>query len=419
MWTAAWEAAASVCVCENGGGGGGGGDEVGSVDAPHAPSPATTAASTAAAARAAASTGRSHTDGERLWQPAVPMVPRAPPARLDPCRRSRHHLPHADRSFHGARLWSRRRQCRQVSHTSLAHVSHASLTHKSRTQVSHTSLAHTRHTHTRHTHTSLTPTSLTHTRLTPTSLTGTYAGLLASSYNLAQVRLSPRFFAYVTLHSSHISHRDLFFSVLLSLSHPLVPRCHPLVSPDVTHLFPQMSHVHSSHIPPFCFPFGQLFSAFFWGRVSDDYGRKPVLIFGLFATALAALGLGCATSYTAAVAARVAGGLLNANQAVARGMIRELTTAEQRARGFASVGQAWGIGFLLGPLVGGALSRPAATAKRCQRASQAAAAAVGALACRRLHSRRLSKGSRAVQSLLEGIRCVLEGRSERALARHR
>ena len=120
-----------------------------------------------------------------------------------------------------------------------------------------------------------------------------------------------------------------------------------------------MSHVHSSHIPPFCFPFGQLFSAFFWGRVSDDYGRKPVLIFGLFATALAALGLGCATSYTAAVAARVAGGLLNANQAVARGMIRELTTAEQRARGFASVGQAWGIGFLLGPLVGGALSRPA------------------------------------------------------------
>ena len=57
---------------------------------------------------------------------------------------------------------------------------------------------------------------------------------------------------------------------------------------------------------------------------------------------------------------RFVGGLLNANQAVLRAQLRELMPEEHRSQAFASLGQAWGVGFMLGPLIGGSLARPAA-----------------------------------------------------------
>ena len=102
-----------------------------------------------------------------------------------------------------------------------------------------------------------------------------------------------------------------------------------------------------------------LFSGFFWGRMSDVHGRRPVLCFGLLSTAVTVVWLGLARSLGSAVAARVAGGLLNANQAITRAMLREAVPEEHRTRAFSSIGQAWGIGFFVGPLLGGVLSRPA------------------------------------------------------------
>ena len=102
-----------------------------------------------------------------------------------------------------------------------------------------------------------------------------------------------------------------------------------------------------------------LFSGFFWGRMSDVHGRRPVLCFGLLSTAVTVLWFGLARSLGSAVAARVAGGLLNANQAITRAMLREACPEEHRTRAFSSIGQAWGIGFFVGPLLGGVLSRPA------------------------------------------------------------
>ena len=103
----------------------------------------------------------------------------------------------------------------------------------------------------------------------------------------------------------------------------------------------------------------QLVSGMVWGRVSDNYGRKPVILFGLVCTAASVVWFGVADSVGSAIAARVVGGLLNCNSAVTRAMLRECTPAEHRPRAFSSIGQAWGIGFFVGSMIGGALSRPA------------------------------------------------------------
>lgn len=104
----------------------------------------------------------------------------------------------------------------------------------------------------------------------------------------------------------------------------------------------------------------QIFSGLLWGRASDLIGRRPVISFGIVAAAASTLGLGVATSLPAALATRFVGGLLNANQAVLRAQLRELMPEEHRSQAFASLGQAWGVGFMLGPLIGGSLARPAA-----------------------------------------------------------
>ena len=76
----------------------------------------------------------------------------------------------------------------------------------------------------------------------------------------------------------------------------------------------------------------QVCSGFFWGRVSDSFGRRPVLLFGLLSTGATVVWFGLAGSLSSAIAARVVGGLLNSNQAVTRAMLRECTPAEHRAR---------------------------------------------------------------------------------------
>ncbi len=103
----------------------------------------------------------------------------------------------------------------------------------------------------------------------------------------------------------------------------------------------------------------QLPAGVFWGRISDVYGRIPVLFVGLVGQAISLLLLGVSTSVPFALVARFVGGLLNGNAGVSRAVMKEITTSENRAHGFSLFGMAWGIGFFIGPILGGVLSRPA------------------------------------------------------------
>ena len=94
-----------------------------------------------------------------------------------------------------------------------------------------------------------------------------------------------------------------------------------------------------------------------WGRISDLYGRKPVVLLGLLGTVTATLAFGFSKSFTQALIARISAGLLNGNVGVIRTMVAEMVVERaHQARAFSVMPFVWSAGSILGPILGGAYS---------------------------------------------------------------
>ena len=100
----------------------------------------------------------------------------------------------------------------------------------------------------------------------------------------------------------------------------------------------------------------QLVFAPVWGRLSDRVGRRPVLLATIAGTALALLGLGLARSLPWLFAARILAGAFAANVSVASAYIADVTPASERTRWMGMLGASFGVGFVLGPALGGLLA---------------------------------------------------------------
>lgn len=94
-----------------------------------------------------------------------------------------------------------------------------------------------------------------------------------------------------------------------------------------------------------------------WGSLSDRIGRRPPLVIGLLGSAASYLIFALAGSLPVLLLSRVVGGVMGATVPVAQAFIADATTAERRARGMGLIGVAYGLGFILGPAIGGLLSR--------------------------------------------------------------
>lgn len=101
----------------------------------------------------------------------------------------------------------------------------------------------------------------------------------------------------------------------------------------------------------------QLVGAPLLGRLSDRFGRRPILLLSLFGTLISFLVLGFAKTLWLLFVARIADGITGGNISVAQAYIADVTDEKSRAKGLGMIGAAFGLGFIFGPATGGFLSQ--------------------------------------------------------------
>ena len=105
----------------------------------------------------------------------------------------------------------------------------------------------------------------------------------------------------------------------------------------------------------FTFGLANFFGSPILGALSDSFGRRPVLLIGFCGFALNFFLTALATSLLMLVAVRLLAGAMQANISVANAYVADITPPEQRAKRFGLMGAMFGLGFILGPVMGGLL----------------------------------------------------------------
>lgn len=125
------------------------------------------------------------------------------------------------------------------------------------------------------------------------------------------------------------------------------------------------------------FSIAQFLSAPLVGGLSDRWGRKPVFLACTLLTAIGYVWLAFADTLLMIFLARILAGIGSGKIGIAQAIIADATPPEQRARGMGLIGAAFGIGMILGPLLGGLLVGPDPLAPNYQYPAFAAAVASG------------------------------------------
>ncbi|MFM8696319.1 MAG: MFS transporter [Betaproteobacteria bacterium] len=132
----------------------------------------------------------------------------------------------------------------------------------------------------------------------------------------------------------------------------IIPVLPPLVGQFATDA---ADHAFWYGVVAFAFGIANFFGAPILGRLSDRYGRRPVLLVGFLGLALNFFATAMAQALWVLVAVRLVGGAFQANAAVAHAYVADISSPEDRARRFGLVGAMFGVGYVLGPVMGGVL----------------------------------------------------------------
>lgn len=114
------------------------------------------------------------------------------------------------------------------------------------------------------------------------------------------------------------------------------------------------------------FEVGMLFAVYSWmqfffapvlGRLSDRYGRRPILFFSILGSAVGYFLVGWAATLALVFVGRIVSGVTGGNISTAQAYIADVTSKENRAKGMGLFGAAFGLGFVFGPAIAGILSK--------------------------------------------------------------
>ena len=105
----------------------------------------------------------------------------------------------------------------------------------------------------------------------------------------------------------------------------------------------------------FAFSIANFFGSPALGALSDSHGRRPVLLLGFCGLALSFFATALATALWMLIAVRLVSGAMQSNQAVANAYVADITAPADRAKRFGMLGAMFGLGFIIGPVIGGLL----------------------------------------------------------------
>jgi len=133
-----------------------------------------------------------------------------------------------------------------------------------------------------------------------------------------------------------------------------------LMLPVLPHIVGQFTHSNDEQTLAFLavtltFGIAQFVGSPILGALSDRFGRRPVLLLGFAGLALSFFVTAAATALWVIVLVRMFSGAMQSNISIANAYVADISLPEQRARRFGLLGAMFGVGFILGPVIGGVL----------------------------------------------------------------
>jgi MFS transporter, DHA1 family, tetracycline resistance protein len=132
-----------------------------------------------------------------------------------------------------------------------------------------------------------------------------------------------------------------------------------IIIPVLPKLISELKHVNINEAATYgstllsAFALMQFFFSPVLGNLSDRYGRRPVLLLSLFGFGLDYLFLAFAPTFGLLFVGRIIAGIMGASFTTASAYIADISTPEKRAQNFGMIGVAFGVGFIIGPAIGG------------------------------------------------------------------